>query len=117
MKKGSKILLSVCALSLCLLLGIFIGRNLMGNYAQLPENTATQAAPTKDKPRDHRLDINECSELQLMELPGIGEVLAQRIIDYREVNGPYSAVEDLMNVEGIGQKKLEAIEAYIKVGG
>jgi competence protein ComEA len=51
-----------------------------------------------------------------MELHGIGELLAERIVAYREENGPFATIDDLMNVEGIGEKKLKAITEWIKVG-
>lgn len=55
------------------------------------------------------VDINTAAAEQLQELPGIGPVLAQRIVDYREANGPFAALAELTNVEGIGQKRLSEI--------
>ena len=61
--------------------------------------------------------INEADKQELMALPGIGEVLAQRIIRYREENGDFSAPEELLNVEGVGKKRLEDIWDLITIGG
>lgn len=65
---------------------------------------------------DGRININMASRAELMDLPGIGSVLAERIVDYRQQNGPFSRSEDIRNVSGIGEKKFEAIEDKIKVG-
>jgi DNA uptake protein ComE-like DNA-binding protein len=58
------------------------------------------------------IDLNRASVVQLRRLPGIGEVLARRIVAGR----PYSSVEELLRVEGIGGKKLDAIRGMVKVG-
>ena len=62
-----------------------------------------------------RIDINTAEAWLLEALPGIGEVLAQRIIDYRTVNGPFQEVEDLMNVEGIGLSVFDKVKDKITV--
>jgi len=61
------------------------------------------------------LDINTATAEQLQQLPGVGETIAERIVKYREENGPFSKAEDLLNVEGIGEKKLEKIKPLIEV--
>lgn len=61
------------------------------------------------------ININTVSAQELEALPGIGEVLAQRIVDYRETYGAYQSIIDLKNVEGIGDKRFEAIENMVCV--
>ena len=79
---------------------------------------AGQAATQPGAPRngDGRININTASRSELMDLPGIGPVLAERIIEYRTRNGPFSRVEDLRNITGIGEKRFEAIQDKITVG-
>ena len=59
------------------------------------------------------LDINAASAEELAGLPGIGAVLAERIVDYRTEHGSFEMVEDLMSVSGIGEKKLAELEGRI----
>jgi len=59
------------------------------------------------------IDPNLASQADLETLPGIGPVLAQRIIDYRRAHGPYKKIDDLRKVSGIGPKKLEKIKSYL----
>ena len=120
MKKGTNLLLWICIASFILVIGIYIGRNTNNNYVQLVENTDAPSYWSETdatEQTDYRLDINTATKRQLMELPGFGEVLAQRIIDYRTENGPFSSVYDLLEVNGIGEKKLEEIMDQIKAGG
>ncbi len=62
-----------------------------------------------------KIDINRAEPWLLEVLPGIGEVLAQRIVDYRSDNGAFRTIQDLLRVEGIGSVTLEKIEDYITV--
>lgn len=61
------------------------------------------------------VNINTADQSQLDTLPGIGPALAQRIIQYREVNGPFNTIEDLKNVSGIGDKSFEKLRDRITV--
>ena len=62
-----------------------------------------------------KIDINRAEPWLLEALPGIGEVLAQRIVDYRSENGPFRRIEDLLKVSGIGPATFEKIKDYITV--
>jgi len=62
-----------------------------------------------------KIDINRAESWLLEALPGIGEVLAQRIVDYRSENGLFRRIEDLLQVSGIGPATFEQIKDYITV--
>ena len=59
------------------------------------------------------VNINTATLAELEALPGIGAVSAQRIIDYRNERGPFSAVDQLVEVKGIGEKSLEKIRPLV----
>lgn len=61
------------------------------------------------------LDLNRATADQLEALPGIGPVLAQRIVEYRRQVGRFQSVDDLLGVHGIGSKRLEQIRPYVVV--
>ncbi|UCC78166.1 MAG: ComEA family DNA-binding protein [Anaerolineales bacterium] len=60
-----------------------------------------------------KININTASAAELEALPGIGPVLAQRIIDYRQANGPFGRLEDIKKVKGIGDKTFEDLKDLI----
>jgi competence protein ComEA len=65
---------------------------------------------------DTRVDINTATVAELVALPGVGEALARRIVEYREKQGPFTAPEQLMNVRGIGEKSFEKLRDRLSVG-
>ena len=60
------------------------------------------------------VDLNRADAAELETLPGVGPVLADRIVAYREANGPFSTIEDLLSVPGIGEAKLEAMRDAVR---
>jgi len=119
LKKQQWILIGITGIFLCLLVGIFVGRNLTGAYVPIDNAINTTGQNTTDEPQDNngKIDLNTATLQQLQLLPGVGETIAQRILDYRSEHNSFNSVEDLMNVSGIGEKKFEQIKPYVKVGG
>jgi len=72
--------------------------------------------PRESEEQPHqKIDINRAEPWLLEALPGIGEVLAQRIVDYRSENGHFRRIEDLLKVSGIGEATFENIKNFITV--
>jgi competence protein ComEA len=62
------------------------------------------------------INLNTASAADLETLPGVGEVTAVRIIDYREANGPFRSIDDLVHVQGINMKTINALRDLVTTG-
>lgn len=125
--KISVLLAAVTVLFVGFTLGLFVGRNSGSGTVTLAvpaqmqtAPTAAATTPTQTVPEEtvsFPVNINTADADTLAALPGIGQVLAERIVAYRRQNGSFRAIEEITNVEGIGEKKAEAILELITVGG
>ena len=67
----------------------------------------------QESPKSSKVNINKADVSELQNLPGVGVSLAEKIFNYRKENGNIKKIEDLKNVNGIGEKKFEALKEYI----
>lgn len=85
--------------------------------AMEPLPVSSRAAPEAAAATARQVDVNAAGLEELMTLPGIGEVRAQAILDYRAAHGPFRYPEDLIRVRGIGEGILSGILDQITTGG
>ncbi len=127
-KQGFPILIALTIAFAGFTLGFFVGMNRSSEPVILSVPPSVQTLPadishavTEAAPSGSAIvfpiDINTAGKEEFIALPGIGEVLAQRILTYREEQGGFTALEELMNVSGIGTKRFETILDYITLGG
>lgn len=93
--------------ALCLALALVLGSLPAAAAPAAPAAGGTAAAP---------VDLNGANEQELMAIPGIGEAMAKRIVEFRKANGPFRQVDDLLKVKGIGEKSLEKLRPHVSVG-
>jgi len=73
--------------------------------------------PTVSGAQEKVVNINTASVEQLTLLPRVGGVVAQRIVDFRDKNGRFKSLEDLMLVQGVGEKTFELLRPHISISG
>lgn len=127
-KQSTPILIFITVAFAALTIGFYAGRNYAAQPVTLSVPSAMQTEPPRttepvqetlvtEPPVSFPIDLNTAGERELTALPGIGEVLAQRILAYREENGRFSTVEELLCVEGIGKTRFEDIFDLVTIGG
>ena len=128
-KQPFPVLLNITCIFIAFTVGLLIGRNIIHGDVQISEIQTLPKYANKSPVSPHEvtqapaeavsfpIDINSASKTELMTLPGIGDTLAQRILDYKTENGPFPSPEELLSVPGIGSSKLEAILDLITTGG
>lgn len=87
----------------------------IGEEAVELEEMITSGASINKEKNDGKVNINTASEVELQTLPGIGPAKAAAIIEFRNTNGPFKAIEDIKSISGIGDKTFEKLSNSIKV--
>jgi len=119
------VLLIMCFTFVSFLGGFYLGRNLNNTpilVSRLPDpadkqNSGVEKPDPTGASETELININTATKEQLQTLPGIGPVLAQRILDYIAENGPFASLSQLTLVSGIGVEKLNDIIDFATVGG
>lgn len=113
--KAEKLLLGLTAVFLCVLAGLYFHDARSAGQQEVVVTTETEVPQEALTPDFTPLDLNTATAAELTELPGIGDKLAERIVAYREANGPFASVEEIMEVDGIGEGKFADLEGRITV--
>ncbi len=113
LKKPELFLLVIAVAAVFFTAGYFSGRS----RAKTVNVTVSQSPdlPVSGDAGAARIDLNTATRRELMSLPGVGETFADRIIAYREEHGGFQAVEELMEVRGIGESLFEDVRDYLTV--
>lgn len=107
LRRAEQLAVAGCVLAGLVMVGVYwLALVLPGRAIEID-----RAAP---RPAQFWVDINQADWPELMQLPGVGEVMARRIVENRAAAGPFADVESLRRVPGIGPKTLETVRPFIK---
>ena len=125
-KEHINILVAITVLFSIFLLGFFIGRKTGTSPITVSAGISDGPTVVTTVPREvtqpeeavqFPININTASAELLAHLPGIGPVLAQRIVEHRVNHGEYTVIEEIMDVSGISETRFNQIKDYITIGG
>jgi competence protein ComEA len=81
----------------------------------LVANQTAGQAPQAAQPAASLVNLNSATQAELEKLPGVGPAMAKQIIEYRQKNGGFKKVEELMNVKGIGEKSFLKLKTLVTI--
>lgn len=111
--KELKIFCVILAVYLAACAAVYIGTDMIQRTRFVTRTPIAMTSETDEIPESARININTASKEELMTIKGIGTVTADRIIEYREKNNGFIDVDELIEVQGIGEKTLENMRPYL----
>ena len=116
MKKALHIMLIITIAFIFTVIGLFIGLKTIDGEIIIQTRESNRNKTIVEETKSYGLiNINNASSDELQELPGIGKVTAESIIEYRNENGPFMDTKEIMRVKGIGEKTYEELRSMITV--
>lgn len=115
MRRAFDVTVALVLIAFAAILMLLVAYDLLPDSGQPPQVDIDQLTLTQFLQLSS-IDINHATQEELMEIYGIGEALSRGIIQYREQEGPYDSVEALLEVPGIGPKRLEMMRKYVYAG-
>ncbi len=120
--KRYKAFLFIAIVIICAVVGIDVQKRekqYKSFFIERNEVNAVEAPVIENEPSENEeelmININTANVFELQLLDGIGEKTAERIIEFRNENGNFEVIEDLMRIDGIGKKKFDAVKEHICV--
>lgn len=117
-------LVLITIFTVALLAGILLGRHTTGSVIVTKESnddtsqttTTNVEHPVEDNLLADKININTATVDELCLLPNVGQKTAEKIIDYRNENGPFTRLDELSNIEGFGEKTVNSLKKYLTTG-
>ena len=102
------------SLAISFIITIFIIISIVSYINQQPNINQTQIIEVGSEYKNDKLKLNEAGATELKTIPGVGETIARRIVEYRENKGEISSIYELRDIEGVGVQTINNIKQYAK---
>ena len=116
-RRANQTIIALGVIAVLILVAVWWVRNggLEGKLAEHDRPAPHGSKAGAARKADFVVDVNHAEVAELVELPGVGQAIAERIVEYRKQNGPFQSVDDLREVTGIGPKTLDALRPHVRV--